>query len=168
MNLTVRMDSLRGLKAGDPFAIWVLQAQQPNSSTLESAEAADWQMISQVHSTGVDKLDASVVHGKHEAELELLSTQARPGLRAVLVFGGQEDSVRMLQQRLGSSGSEILHLPLRTWYEQRWLDMPAGGRPTTGYVGGRCNLLTTAGLLAGVAPIGAAHRQLAVTCPCRS
>lgn len=48
MNLTVRIDSLRGLQAGDPFAIWVLQARQPNSSVLEPAEDVDWQMISQV------------------------------------------------------------------------------------------------------------------------
>lgn len=82
----------------------------------------------------------------------LAQAQARP--KAVLVFGGQEDSVHMLQQRLSSNGSEVLHLPRRTWYEQRWLDMPAGGRPTTGYVGKGRETFSAAGLSTGAASPG--------------
>lgn len=51
MNLTVRLDSLRGLEAGEPFTTWLLQAPQPNSATLDAAEAADWQMVNQVRRT---------------------------------------------------------------------------------------------------------------------
>jgi hypothetical protein len=84
--------------------------------------------------------------------------QAHP--KAVLVFGGHEDSVHMLQQRLRSNGLEVLHLPHRTWYEQRWLDMPAGGRPTTGYVGKGWEMLSAAGVSAGAALPGLAITSL--------
>ena len=80
----------------------------------------------------------------------------------MLVFGGQEDSVHMLQLRLRSNGSEVVHLPHRTWYEQRWLDMPAGGRPTTGYVGKGREMLSAAGLSAGAAPPELPHWLCAV------
>lgn len=47
MNLTVRLDGLRGLQAGEPFTTWLLQAPQPDSATLDAAEGADWQIVDQ-------------------------------------------------------------------------------------------------------------------------
>lgn len=104
MNLTVRLDSLSGFRAGEPFTTWLIQAPQPESATLDAAESADWQVLE----------------------------QGKTRLKAVLVVGGQHDSVKALQRRLGS-GPDILHLPGTSWYEHQWLDLPAGW-PSTGYI----------------------------------
>ena len=48
MNMTVRLDSLKGMQAGDPLGGWLIQAPQPNSSMLDTADGANWQVVSQV------------------------------------------------------------------------------------------------------------------------
>jgi len=50
------------------------------------------------------------------------------------VIGGHNNTVRALQQKLGAA-VELMHYPSDSWYRKHWLELPAGGRPSTMYIG---------------------------------
>lgn len=60
--------------------------------------------------------------------------QAKGSLQAVLIIGGQNQTVQALQKRLGD-GPEVVHFHSDSWYKRHWLEVPAGGRPSTTYIG---------------------------------
>ena len=67
------------------------------------------------------------------AQLASLYLQVKSMLKWVLVIGGREESLAALKAKLGD-GPEVIHFPARSWYDSKWLQLPAGG-PSTGYIG---------------------------------